>query len=62
MSDARVFGEDDRLELIEGEILTMAPTGPWHENAVDILHRTSHKQLIELGLHSASRLQRTRCS
>ncbi len=37
MVDAGVLGEDDRLELIEGEILEMAPIGPPHSGTVNRL-------------------------
>ncbi|TMQ21741.1 MAG: Uma2 family endonuclease [Candidatus Rokuibacteriota bacterium] len=38
MVDARVFAPHDRIELIEGEIIEMAPIGPPHESAVDRLN------------------------
>ena len=37
MVDARVFAPDDRLELIEGEILEMTPIGDPHASVVDRL-------------------------
>jgi Uma2 family endonuclease len=30
MRDAGIFAEDDRLELLEGEVLLMSPIGPLH--------------------------------
>lgn len=38
MAAAGVFSEDDRLELIEGEILEMSPTGSRHAARVDRLN------------------------
>src|SRR3970282_1463584 len=37
MADARVFSEDDRVELLEGEIIEMAPIGSRHAACVDRL-------------------------
>ncbi len=34
MRDARIFAEDDRIELIDGEIIKMAPIGPRHAACV----------------------------
>lgn len=34
MGQTGVFGEDSRLELIEGEVVEMAPIGPEHANRV----------------------------
>ncbi len=34
MRDARVFAEDDRIELLDGEIIKMAPIGPRHAACV----------------------------
>lgn len=35
--EARIFTEDDRVELLDGEILKMAPIGPRHAACVDRL-------------------------
>jgi Uma2 family endonuclease len=34
MGEARVFGEDDRVELIDGEVMKMTPIGPRHASCV----------------------------
>lgn len=34
MGEAGVLGEDDRVELIDGEVLTMTPIGPRHASCV----------------------------
>lgn len=39
MADAGVFGEDDRLELLAGEIVEMTPIGARHAACVDRLAR-----------------------
>ncbi|MDQ3563079.1 MAG: Uma2 family endonuclease [Pseudomonadota bacterium] len=35
MSEAGIFHEDDRVELIDGEIVKMAPIGSLHAGTVD---------------------------
>jgi Uma2 family endonuclease len=38
MADAGIFGEDDRVELVGGEILDVTPQGPEHRSMKDELH------------------------
>lgn len=38
MGEAGIFGEDDRVELVEGEIVEMTPIGWRHAEAVDRLN------------------------
>ena len=42
MADAGVFDEDDRLELLDGEILQMNPVGRRHVASVNRLTRVLH--------------------
>jgi hypothetical protein len=39
MAEASVFGEDDRLELLDGEIVQMTPIGSHHAGCVNRLNR-----------------------
>ena len=39
MGQAGILGEDDRLELLEGEIVEMAPIGSRHQGTVNRLTR-----------------------
>jgi Uma2 family endonuclease len=36
--DLGVFGEDERLELVFGQVVQMSPIGNWHHTAVRILN------------------------
>lgn len=60
---AGVFAEDDRVELLEGEIVEMSPLGPLHSACVDRLNRLLQRQVkdaaivrvqspVRLGQHS----------
>ena len=37
LAEAGILGEDDRVELLEGQLIAMAPVGPRHALAVDAL-------------------------
>ncbi len=37
MIDADLFGPEDRVELIEGEILVMSPEKTWHAATIDLV-------------------------
>ncbi len=50
MLRAGVFGEDDRIELIEGELLEMSPIGPDHAGIVNRLNRLFARRLGERAL------------
>jgi hypothetical protein len=39
LGEARVLGEDDRVELLEGQPVDMSPIGPRHALAIDLLNR-----------------------
>jgi Uma2 family endonuclease len=47
MAEAGILGEDDRLELIEGEIVEMTPIGPSHSGTVNRLTRLFTSRLGE---------------
>ncbi|MFN0124074.1 MAG: Uma2 family endonuclease [Blastocatellia bacterium] len=40
-----VLGEDERVELLEGELIKMSPIGPRHAGVVDRLNRLLNKKL-----------------
>lgn len=54
MGEAGVFGPDERVELLEGEILRMNPIGPRHANCVDAL---THLFVARLGDRVDVRIQ-----
>ena len=54
MADAGILGEDDRIELIDGEILDMAPIGADHINAVNDLTRAL---VLAIGDHGVVSVQ-----
>jgi Uncharacterized protein conserved in cyanobacteria len=39
MAETRILGEDDRVELIDGELIEMPPIGPKHADAVNYITR-----------------------
>jgi Uma2 family endonuclease len=38
LGEAAILGEDDRVELLEGQLVEMSPIGPRHALTVDVLH------------------------
>lgn len=53
MGETGVFSPEARLELIEGEIIEMAPIGPQHAYCVNTLLRLFVQRAGELGIVSA---------
>ena len=39
LAEAGILGEDDRVELIAGELITMSPVGVRHMACVNVLNR-----------------------
>lgn len=52
MGEAGIFGEDDRIELIDGELIDMAPIDSRHAYTVSLLTRLFVKQAAADGLVS----------
>ncbi|MCI0391257.1 MAG: Uma2 family endonuclease [Acidobacteria bacterium] len=52
MIEAGVFHEDDRLELIDGDLFEMSPIGPRHVAAVNRLNRLLSLQLADFAIIS----------
>ena len=46
MGEAGIFSENDRLELIDGEIREMAPIGPPHASIVDAIAELLFARLL----------------
>ncbi len=49
MGEAGIFSEDDRVELIEGEVIDMEPIGSKHANTVDEFVQLIARQLPKKG-------------
>lgn len=47
MAEAGIFGEDDRVELVDGEIVDMAAVGSYHAGCVDVLNYQFSKRVPE---------------
>jgi Uma2 family endonuclease len=45
MAEAGIFTEDDRVELIEGEIIDMSPIGSYHAGCVDQLNSLLNQKI-----------------
>jgi Uma2 family endonuclease len=50
MADAGILSEDDRVELIEGEIVEMSPIGVRHQACVDRLTRLLHLRVGRIAI------------
>ena len=50
MGEARVFGEDDRVELVDGEIAAMTPIGSAHASVVNRLNRLFWQRVGEAAI------------
>ena len=50
MGQVGILGEDDRLELLEGEIVEMAPIGSRHQATVDRLNRLFSERAADLAV------------
>ena len=47
MGEIGIFAEDDRVELIDGEVIVMSPIGPRHTSLVKRLNALLSRQLAE---------------
>jgi Uma2 family endonuclease len=54
MGEAGILCEDDRVELIDGEIVTMSPIGSPHSSAVD---RMTQRLVLRIGERAIVRVQ-----
>ena len=52
MGEVGILGEDDRVELVEGELILMAPVGSPHMRAVTFLTRAFESQLGDVAYTS----------
>lgn len=53
MVEAGILSEDDGVELIEGEIITMSPIGSQHAACVKKLHALLHRQVQQRAILGA---------
>jgi len=58
MGEAGILGEDDRVELLEGEIVEMAPIGSRHQAVVDRLTRLFSNRVTDQAMVSVHGLVR----
>lgn len=47
MGEAGIFGEDDRVELVDGELIDMTPIGSRHAYVVDLINRLFTKKVSQ---------------
>ena len=45
MAEVGILAENDRVELLEGDIIVMPPIGDWRQSSVDRLNHTLHPLL-----------------
>lgn len=55
MGEAGIFGEDDRVELLDGRLIDMPPIGPPHSHGVDDLEELFARR-VYVGEESLARL------
>jgi Uma2 family endonuclease len=52
MAEAGIFAEDDRVELIDGEVCVMSPIGPRHAAIVKRLNALMSRQIVDKAIIS----------
>lgn len=50
MGEAGIFGEDDRVELIEGQLIAMTPIGSNHSGTINALNHRLVERLRDAGV------------